>query len=79
MGHCCFAGCRPRSCGCCERAILHYDGCRDRACTGDPDCTSGRHVHGCYADAIGLCDHPEEHDLWAASNAKGAPPASSSG
>lgn len=27
MGHCCFAGCEPRACGCCVRMILHKDSC----------------------------------------------------
>jgi hypothetical protein len=32
---------------------IHY-------CTGDPDCTATKHLHGCFADA-GNCDRPGEH------------------
>jgi hypothetical protein len=30
-------------------------------CSGDADCTSELHVHGCYADATGPCTDPDEH------------------
>lgn len=26
-GHCCFAGCDPRACGCCFRAVFHAEDC----------------------------------------------------
>lgn len=31
------------------------------SCTGDFDCTTVPHIHGCYGD-YGGCDHPEEHE-----------------
>ena len=30
-------------------------------CSGDADCTSALHVHGCFADATGPCTNPDEH------------------
>lgn len=30
-------------------------------CSGDADCTSALHVHGCFADATGPCTDPDEH------------------
>ena len=34
---------------------------RVSSCTGDFDCTTIPHIHGCYGD-YGGCDHPEEHE-----------------
>ena len=30
-------------------------------CSGDADCTSELHVHGCFADSAGPCTDPDEH------------------
>jgi small-conductance mechanosensitive channel len=30
-------------------------------CSGDADCTSELHVHGCFADTAGPCTDPDEH------------------
>lgn len=30
-------------------------------CSGDADCTSELHVHGCFADTAGPCTNPDEH------------------
>ena len=30
-------------------------------CSGDADCTSALHVHGCFADSAGPCTDPDEH------------------
>ena len=30
-------------------------------CSGDADCTSALHVHGCFADTAGPCTDPDEH------------------
>jgi len=30
-------------------------------CSGDADCTSALHVHGCFADMTGPCTDPDEH------------------
>ena len=30
-------------------------------CSGDADCTSTLHVHGCFADSAGPCTDPDEH------------------
>ena len=30
-------------------------------CSGDADCTSALHVHGCFADEAGPCTNPDEH------------------
>ena len=30
-------------------------------CSGDADCTSELHVHGCFADTTGPCTNPDEH------------------
>lgn len=30
-------------------------------CSGDADCTSELHVHGCFADVTGPCTDPDEH------------------
>jgi hypothetical protein len=30
-------------------------------CSGDADCTSTLHVHGCFADTAGPCTDPDEH------------------
>ena len=36
-------------------------------CSGDADCTSELHVHGCFADTAGPCTDPDEHQPTAGS------------
>jgi hypothetical protein len=36
-------------------------------CSGDADCTSTLHVHGCFADTTGPCTDPDEHQPTAGS------------
>ena len=37
------------------------DTCDVDVCSGDADCTSELHVHGCFADSTGPCTDPDEH------------------
>jgi hypothetical protein len=53
--HCCFSGCKPRACGCCEALAFHETVCADSpAFGGDHDTAGGRPVRLEVAVAPGI-------------------------
>jgi hypothetical protein len=44
-----------------NETALTFDPIVDGGCDGSAACKAERHIHGCFADRLGNCDHPSEH------------------